>query len=171
MGDGCIARVGRTQSLRFSLDPRYPGVVDRLRSLLAAMFACNAVNTVRADDGATLVVCVYSCHMACLFPQHGSGKKHQRPIVLEPWQSEAVSCHPWEFIRGCLWTDGCSFVNRTGRYAYRSWDFCNYSDDIRRLFGAACTMVGVEHRIYTKRVRICRRPSVALIDAHVGDKR
>jgi hypothetical protein len=36
------------------------------------------------------------------FPQHGPGRKHRRPIVLEPWQRDIVERHPWEFIRGCL---------------------------------------------------------------------
>src|SRR3954454_8596951 len=73
LGDGCIGQVGRTQSLRLSLDPRYPGIVERARSLLAATFLHNPVTTVAADAGRTLVLCVYSNHMACLFPQHGAG--------------------------------------------------------------------------------------------------
>ena len=27
---------------------------------------------------------------------------------------------PWAFVRGCIRSDGCSFINRTGRYAYLS---------------------------------------------------
>ena len=27
----------------------------------------------------------YSKHWPCLFPQHGPGRKHGRPIVLEEW--------------------------------------------------------------------------------------
>jgi hypothetical protein len=171
LGDGCISRVGRTYSLRLSLDPAFPEVASRAATLLAETFAGNRVNRVRADAGATLVLCVYSSHMTCLFPQHGPGKKHERRIALEPWQSAAVAAHPWAFIRGCLWTDGCSFVNRTGRYAYRSWDFCNSSSDIQMLFSSACRSVGVRHRVNGTRIRIYRRPSVALVDAHVGEKR
>src|SRR3954471_15222448 len=95
LGDGCIAQVGRSQSLRISLDPRYPRVAERAGALLRATFVENAVNTVTADGGRTLVLCVYSRHMACLFPQHGPGKKHHRRIALEPWQRDAVARHPW----------------------------------------------------------------------------
>jgi hypothetical protein len=77
---------------------------------------------------------------------------------------------PWRFLRGCLWSDGCAFVNRTGRYAYPSWEFRNWSTDLLEIFGRVCSAVGVEHRTYAQRVRIYRRASVALIDAHVGRK-
>src|SRR3546814_15577428 len=34
------------------------------------------------------------------FPQHGPGRKHERPIVLEPWQVGIVEAHPAAFLRG-----------------------------------------------------------------------
>ena len=30
----------------------------------------------------------------------GSGRKHERPIVLESWQQDIVRAHPWTFLRG-----------------------------------------------------------------------
>jgi hypothetical protein len=57
---------------------------------------------------------------ACHFPQAGPGKKHERPIVLEPWQAAIVEAEPWRFLRGCIRSDGCVFINRTGRYEYLS---------------------------------------------------
>ena len=74
-----------------------------------------------ADGGATVVLWVYSRHLSCLFPQHGPGKKHERRIVLEAWQQEIVEAAPWAFLRGCIRSDGCVFVNRTGRYEYLSY--------------------------------------------------
>jgi hypothetical protein len=53
------------------------------------------------------VVNSYSQQWPRLFPQHGSGRKHLRPIVLEPWQRGIVEQHPEDFIRGCLDSDGC----------------------------------------------------------------
>jgi hypothetical protein len=105
-----------------------------------------------------------------LFPQHGAGKKHERPIVLEPWQIDIVEAAPWAFLRGCIRSDGCVFVNRTGRYAYLSYDFCNLSRDIRELFARTCRLVGVECRVYERRVRVYRRANVALLAEHVGTK-
>ena len=81
-----------------------------------------------------VVLWAYSSHLTCLFPQHGAGKKHERRIALEPWQQELVAAAPWAFLRGCIRSDGSVFVNRTGRYEYLSYDFCNLSQDILGLF-------------------------------------
>lgn len=156
--------------LRIALDPRYPGIIADTKELLGRGFPESSVGETRADRGATVVVSVYSSHLPCLFPQHGAGKKHERRIVLEPWQEQCVNKAPWRFIRGCIRSDGCSFVNVTGPYRYLSYDFCNYSEDILELFVAACERVGVEHRRTARRVRVNRRRSVALMTEHVGLK-
>jgi hypothetical protein len=121
----------------------------------------------RGADGHALVV---HSHWSCLLPQHGPGKKHDRRILLEPWQERQIEAAPWRFLRGCIRSDGCVFINRTGKYAYESYDFCNLSDDIRALFAAVCASVGVDCRVYAKRVRIYRRASVRLLLEHVGRK-
>lgn len=114
---------------------------------------------------------IYSVHLPCLFPQHGSGVKHERPIVLEHWQDELVRAAPWSFLRGLVLSDGCAFINRTGRYRYLSYDFCNRSEDIRELFMATCDLVGVRYSAAADRVRICQRASVCEFAAFVGTKR
>ena len=79
-------------------------------------------------------------HWPDLFPQMGPGRKHERPIVLAPWQREIVDAHPWPFVRGLIHSDGCRTVNRfktrlpSGRvaeYAYPRYFFSNLSADIR----------------------------------------
>jgi Homeodomain-like domain len=171
LGDGCIGRAGRVHVLRISLDVAYGGIVGDVRELLARCFPAKRVGEVRADDGATVVLSVSSSHMTCLFPQHGPGKKHERRIVLEPWQQRCVEGAPWAFLRGCFRADGCVFVNRTGRYEYVSYDFRNRSSDILDLFSATCDLVGVEHRRYGERIRVYRRASVALLMDEIGVKR
>jgi intein/homing endonuclease len=94
--------------------------------------------------------------------------KYQRDIVLEHWQTEIVERDPWKFLRGLIRSDGCVFVNRTGRYAYLSYEFSNRSPQIRELFMDACDLVEVEYRPYRRYVRIYRRESVALMQEHVG---
>jgi hypothetical protein len=70
--------------------------------------------------------------------------KHQRRIVLEPWQAAiALDTHPDLFARGLIHSDGSRCVNRVrganGRpYAYTRYFFTNRSDDIRQLFVEAC---------------------------------
>jgi hypothetical protein len=106
-------------------------------------------------------------HLTCLFPQHGPGLKHKRRIVLEPWQREIVDSAPWPFIRACIRTDGCAFINRTNvhrpqPYEYLSYQFTNMSTDIVELFTGQCERVGVFTRVNRSRrglwdVRINRR--------------
>ena len=52
-------------------------------------------------------------HWPCLFPQHGPGRKHERPIVLEDWQRTIVEAHPGPFLRGLFHSDGCRAKNWT----------------------------------------------------------
>jgi hypothetical protein len=171
LGDGHITRGPRTDRLRLSLDSQYPTIVREAVALLERSFPHNRVGQHLEDRGSCAVVQIYSRHLTCLFPQHGPGKKHERPIVLEPWQ-EQILCHePWAFLRGCIRSDGCVFINPTGKYRYLSYEFTNTSSDIRHLFVSACDRVGVTCRTYGKRIRICRRDSVQLLAANVGTKR
>ncbi len=170
LGDGYICKAGRTYRLRVSLDARYPGVIADARASLERTFIENAVGEVHADSGSTVILSVYNSHLPCLFPQHGVGPKHLRPIVLEPWQQDAVRAKPLDFLKGCIWSDGCTFINRTGRYEYLTYDFCNSSADIRNLFMNACEMAGVQYRSSRDRVRVNRRLSVIRLQETIGTK-
>jgi hypothetical protein len=118
-----------------------------------------------------------------MFPQHGPVKKHERPIVLGPWQQEIVDAHPWEFIRGLIHSDGCRITNWTTRlvggerkrYEYPRSSFTNVSDDIRRLCTGTLDKLGVEWTHCTRNgtpynISVTKKASVALMDAHVGPK-
>lgn len=171
LGDGHITELARTQRLRVFLDARHSTIVDETEALLRRSLPANRVLRVRGGrNGRMVILSVHHAHLACLFPQHGPGKKHHRRIVLEPWQQAAVTAAPWAFLRGCIRSDGCVYVNRTGRYEYLSYRFDNHSADIRELFIATCRLVGVECRSSGTSVRIYRRPSVALMREHVGIK-
>jgi hypothetical protein len=170
LGDGHISALARTERLRLSLDAKYPTVNDEAEALLRRCLPDNRVGRVVLDRGSTVVLHVYSRHLSCLFPQAGPGKKHERAIALEPWQAERVAAAPWGFVRGCIRSDGCVFVNRTGPYEYLSYDFYNYSADIRQLFVDACRSLGLACRPAGNSVRINRRASVALMLEHVGFK-
>jgi hypothetical protein len=135
------------------------------------VFLHNSVSVTHLDAGATAVLSVYSRHLPCLLPQHGAGKKHDRPIVLERWQEELVAQAPWSLLRGLLWSDGCFFINRTGPYRYLSASFSNRSAEILALFCRTCERVGVRYTTTGSSVRICRRSSVADLAAFVGTKR
>lgn len=87
------------------LDVEYPGIIDR---------CCEATNTVMTGQRAAVLlrvsncaeVSLYSTHWPCLFPQHGPGRKHHRPIRLEPWQQALVDQATEEFVRGLIDSDG-----------------------------------------------------------------
>ena len=170
LGDGYIVRTGRSDRLRLFLDTRYNGVIADAQALFQRCFPLNRVGRFQTGKGTTTILSVYCTHLACLFPQHGPGMKHERDIVLEDWQLRIIEREPWSFIRGCIRSDGCSFVNRTGRYAYLSYEFSNRSAQIKELFMDACDLVEVEYRPYRRYVRIYRRSSVALMQEHVGVK-
>jgi hypothetical protein len=170
LGDGHITALQRTERLRLSLDAKYPNINDETEALLRRCFPQNRVGRVILGGGSTVVLHVYSSHLSCLFPQHGPGKKHERAILLEPWQLELVAAAPWSFVRGCIRSDGCAFVNRTGKYEYLSYDFYNLSAPIRQLFVDACHQLGLACRPAGNSVRINRRESVARMLEHVGVK-
>jgi hypothetical protein len=49
--------------------------------------------------------------LACLFPQHGPGRKHERVLEMADWQRAIVERHPADFLRGLFHSDGCRVNN------------------------------------------------------------
>jgi hypothetical protein len=170
LGDGHISRLARTEWLRLHLDARYRNLVDEAETLLRRCFPANRVGRADRHEGRMVILSVYHGHLSCLFPQAGPGKKHLRAIRLESWQSALVEAAPWSFLRGCIRSDGCVFVNRTGRYEYVSYEFSNLSRDIVDLFVATCEGVGLHPRRYRRYVRLYRRDDVAQLLENVGTK-
>ncbi|MFD9380665.1 helix-turn-helix domain-containing protein [Streptomyces sp. NPDC059999] len=183
LGDGYISQYAkhRTPSLMITLDDAWPGIQDEAEAAVRAVFPHNATCRVRTKGAHNLKV--YFKHLTCLFPQHGPGRKHERPIVLEDWQREIVDARPWEFLRGLIHSDGCRITNWTTRivggvpkrYEYPRYFFTNKSDDIRRLCTDTLTKVGVRWTVLARggdpfNVSVARRESVALMDAHIGPK-
>ena len=115
LGDGYIVRTGRSDRFRLFLDTAYGRIIDDAHALLARCFPGHRVGRFRTGKGTTTILSLYSTHLTCLFPQHGVGMKHERDIVLEAWQTMIVEREPWSFLRGLIRSDGCVFVNRTGR--------------------------------------------------------
>lgn len=153
----------------------YPGIIEEVEQAIGAVLPMNAVGR-RPRPGVTLVSS-YSKHWPCLFPQHGPGKKHERPIVLKPWQvAVALDRYPGKLARGLIHSDGWRGTNR-GRgqngkvYEYSRYQFCNVSDDIRALFAEACARLGVEvKRMNRYNVAVNKRAHVARLDEFVGPK-
>jgi hypothetical protein len=170
LGDGDISTGPRTERLRISLDSRHATIVDETEALLTRCFPRSGIGRATRHHRAMAILSVYHSHLSCLFPQHGPGKKQDRRIVLEPWQEALVAAAPWSFLKGCIRSDGCVFINRTGPYEYLSYDFTNHSSDILELFVSTCASLGLRPRRYAVHARLCKRADVALLIEHVGTK-
>lgn len=175
LGDGCLGRHGTNLSLRLTLDTAYPGIIEEARGSIASVVARQRSSVYAHRDMACVTISAYNRHWACLFPQHGAGRKHLRPIILADWQAEIVREHPGRFLRGLIHSDGWRGLNRVrvkGRdYAYPRYQFSNRSDDIRRLFTDTCDLMGIAWRPWGRwHISVARRDAVALLDEHVGPK-
>ncbi|MFI1441213.1 helix-turn-helix domain-containing protein [Streptomyces fructofermentans] len=179
LGDGHISHHSehRVPSLMITCCASWPGLMDECEQAVRTVLPDNSVCRVRRTGCANIKV--YSKHLPCLFPQHGPGRKHERRIVLEPWQREIVDARPWGFVRGLIHSDGCRMTNWTTRlvggepkrYEYPRYFFTNVSDDIRKLYTDTLDALGVEWRQANARnVSVARKASVALMDVHVGPK-
>jgi hypothetical protein len=173
LGDGCLLRHRRgVWRLEIALDSQYPGIVAECAAAVAEIMPASRVSVTPHRPHRYEVIRSYSKAWPCLFPQHGPGPKHMRPIVLEPWQREIVDVHPESFIRGLIHSDGCRVRNRVNGKDYPRYFFCQVSDDIRRLFCRSLTQLGIRYTWNDARnVSIARRPDVARLDELVGPKR
>jgi hypothetical protein len=176
LGDGHISEYARADRLRIFLDSKYPRIVNETETLMRSFFPDNRVGRQPSYGGRMTILWVYSGHLRCLFPQHGPGRKHLRFINLEPWQEEIAGTEPWRLLKGLIRSDGCSFINRTGRYEYLSYGFCNASEGVVRIFVNACEQLRFRHRVtFDERkrmwfVRINRREDVAALVERIGTK-
>lgn len=183
LGDGCLSKQPRRRgfALRIACADAWPGLIVACREAVKAVRPTNSVCIIQRQG--CVMVTSYSHHWPCLFPQHGPGKKHERPIVLEGWQQRIIDEHPWEFLRGLIHSDGCRITNWTTRivggerkrYEYPRYFFTNKSDDIRRLFSDTLTKVGVGWTVLARgsdpfNISVARKSSVALMDRHIGPK-
>ena len=175
LGSGHLETAARIPVLRISTRPDYPAVAAEIRRALAEVLIRNP-RWSRSDERPACRPPVDWEHWPCLLPQHGPGRNHERPIVLEPWQHDVVRAHPWPLIRGLIHSDGCRAINRVlvggASYRYPRYFFSNKSSDILCVMAGALDHVGVAWR-YNRpdSISIARREAVAAMDAHVGPKR
>ena len=177
LGDGCISLMRRCYALRVCCDAKYRGIIADVDSCIRAVRPDGRVCRVPAPGA--VVVQSYWQHWPCLFPQHGPGRKHDRPIVLEEWQRAIIEEHPGPFLGGLFHSDGCRVTNwtqkvvagETKRYDYPRWQFTNNSADIRELCCWALDLAGVPWRQSNwKTISVSTRAGVARLDEMIGPK-
>jgi hypothetical protein len=171
LGDGCLSRHPRSWCLRVTLDAKYPGIIQRCREAIDAVMIGQRAGVVRRRSRCVDVY-LYSTHWPCLLPQHGPGRKHLRPIELEPWQEAIVEQEPQQFLRGLIESDGCRVVANDRGVASVRYHFTNYSDDIRALFCWALDLIGI-HWTQNSRymIAVYRKADTARLDGFIGPKR
>jgi hypothetical protein len=100
LGDGHIVHGPRdVYVLAIACSDDWPGLMAAARDAMASVMPASSVCGVK-QTGCPMIKS-YSKHWACLFPQHGPGRKHQRKIELAQWQEVIVRKYPGEFARGC----------------------------------------------------------------------
>jgi hypothetical protein len=176
LGDGCLSAHRRgVYRLRVVLDSRYPGIVGECAAAMQEVLPGNRPGLQPKADENAWEVWIYSKQLPCLFPQHGAGRKHNRPIQLVEWQRRALERHPQRLLRGLIHSDGCRITNtiRHGQktYEYPRYSFSNRSDDIRRIFCDTCDLLGIEWRVMNAfNISVAKRASVARLDEFIGPK-
>lgn len=169
LGDGSIARHRRgVFKLRITLDAKYPAIIDEAARAMREVLPKSKVNLrTRVGD---VEIYSYSKSWPCLFPQHGSGKKHNRPIVLTGWQEDVVARSPELLLRGLIQSDGCRFMNSGRRWRHPRYSFDNLSEDIRAIFCAACDKLEIHWTTSGNSVYVSRKADVARMDRWIGPK-
>lgn len=177
LGDGHITMGRRgVQTIAIACDNAWPRVMREVGGAMAAALG-NRVSFAQRDG--CVQVRAASRHWTCLFPQHGPGKKHDRPIALERWQQDVVERHTGLLLRGLFHSDGCRIANWTTRevagevkrYTYPRYFFTNKSTDILDLCAAGLDRLGIAHRRpRPDTISVARRAAVAALDEHVGPK-
>ena len=175
LGDGYISKSKRSFVLRVTLDSRYPSVVTEVADAMLAVWPERMVSYIHRPGGGCVDVMMRSSHWPCAFPQHGPGRKHERPITLHSWQAHVVHTYPKPFLRALIHTDGCRFVARDRSGAtvreYVRYSFSNRSDDIKRLFSDACDALGIGWtRAGDREIAVARRADVSRLECFIGPK-
>lgn len=171
LGDGCIsAHRRRVYRLRITLDAAYPAIIAEAEEAMRRVIPASKANTLEPLGRGYIEV--YSCSKAwpCLFPQHGPGKKHQRPIVLTDWQERLVRREPHRLLRGLIHSDGCRFMNTGKGWSYPRYSFANLSPDIRRIFTDTCDLLSLHWTTAGRNVYVSRKADVDRMDRFIGPK-
>lgn len=170
LGDGSIVKNRRVWRLRITLDKRYPGIIEACRLAVDAVMSHQQAGVIPRESGC-VDVSHYSKHWPCLLPQHGPGRKHDRPIHLEPWQQALVKQATEDFIRGLIDSDGCRVVANDRGVASVRYHFTNHSEDILGLFTGALDDLGIPWTRNSRHtVAVYRKAATARLDEFVGPK-
>lgn len=177
LGDGCISAHPRgVYRLRIFLDAAYPGIIRACEAAIQKLFPHNRVarltprpgGYVNSTEGSHIQISAYSRCWPCFFPQHGPGRKHERPIRLVNWQRRLLEQYPEALLRGLIHSDGCRFINTGRAWRHPRYAFNNASADICRIFCEAFDVLAIHWTTAPRTVYVSRMDDVARLDAFIG---
>jgi hypothetical protein len=146
LGDGCITVLpSGAASLVVTLDSGYPGIVGEVERAMHCFLPGTPVSRYLRMAGSLTALQI--CHPALpyVFPQHGRGRKHTRPIRLTAWQRALTETHPEHLIRGLIHS--------------------------RQIFCDHCDLLGIRWtQSNSRNISVSHRKSVACLDDFVGPK-
>jgi hypothetical protein len=178
LGDGCISAHPRgVYRLRIFLDAAYPGIIDACEAAIRTLRPNNKVTRhgrsggyANSSESSNIEISAYSRSWPCLFPQHGPGRKHTRPILLVDWQRRLLEKYPEALLRGLIHSDGCRFINTGRAWRHPRYSFNNRSADICRIFCDACDVLALHWTTSRRTVYVSRVDDVARLDEFIGPK-
>lgn len=178
LGDGSISAHPRgVFRLRIACADDYPNIMREVGDAMSTVAGGRSVHIV-AGAGCSYVSCYWK-HWPCVFPQHGTGRKHGRSITLAAWQHPGPKSDHQSLVRGLIQSDGCRFSNPVRRrlttgwksYRYPRYVFTNHSDDIKKIFTSSLDALCINWRTMTRHdISIARAESVRALDEFVGPK-
>ena len=172
LGDGWLRSFPKdVYQLEICLDSGYPGIVAECARAMSEVMPKNKVAVAKHPVHNLNWVRCYSKHWPYLLPQHGSGMKHTRPILLDPWQIRILETNVEQLLRGLIHSDGCRSQNRVNGKVYPRYFFSNRSLDIQAIFTGACDELGIHWtRNYKWSISVARRRDVDRLDSFIGPK-
>lgn len=185
LGDGHIVLTKKNvYRLMITSDIKYPNIIQEVKDKLSIILPNNSTSLAfRKSNG--IINCVnvkvYSKQLKDIFPQHGEGPKHLRPIKLESWQQDIVNKFPKDFLRGLIHSDGSRYVAKQGKYEQIRYCFTNASTDIIALYCAALERIGITYSLSKKAIRdkmkhhsynvfVQRKTYVEFLESFIGPK-
>ena len=112
LGDGHIVRDKRgVYLLSLSQDARYGALIDEWRSAVLAVKgggSCHINSKPRC-----IAILGYWMHWPCLLPQHGAGRKHERPSRWSHGSERSSRLTRGRCCAGSCASDGCRITNWT----------------------------------------------------------
>jgi DNA-binding transcriptional regulator WhiA len=168
LGDGSITSNKMSYRLRITQDNKYPLSIIDIKNKMNTFF--NKEATLINGDGKCCVITIFDKNLPLYFPQHDTGKKHDRPILLSDYQRDNID---YLNLMSGLWMSDGSFY-KTAR-GYEAYNFTNKSTDIIALFEECLNNFGIRYRKRMKKnevwiVEITKKSEIVKMKEIVGMK-